>query len=143
MATVRQAEQSDKDLVEFVGAAEAAAARGAPLVVSAGDRTVTCSPDATAAVLGVLRLIGSGQPVHLVGLPEELSTGQAADLLGVSRPTVVALVDSGALPATRVRTHRRLRTTDVLAYKEHQENVRRKAFNDLVALSDELGLYDY
>lgn len=71
-----------------------------------------------------------------------LATGQAADLLGVSRPTVVALVDKGALPSSRVGTHRRLKTPDLLAYREQSRRDRRASLDEVVRISDELGLYE-
>ena len=99
--------------------------------------------DTARAVLGLLRAVGEGTAVNVEALPEVLTTGQAADLLGVSRPTVVALiVESGKLPATRTGTHRRLQLSDVLALRERQAGTRREALRELTQVSEELGLYD-
>lgn len=72
----------------------------------------------------------------------QITTGQAADLLGVSRPTVVALIDKGELKASRVGTRRRLIRRDVLAYRLAAETGRTSSRAKLTALSEELGLYD-
>lgn len=77
-----------------------------------------------------------------VEIAEYVTTGQAADLLGVTRPTVVALIDRGELDAIRVGTHRRLRSQDVVAYRNGVSDIASDGLDELVALSDELGLYD-
>jgi len=69
------------------------------------------------AVLALLEELASGSAVHLVPADAELTTQQAADLLGISRTYVVRLIDDGKLPAHLVGTHRRLRAADVLAYR--------------------------
>lgn len=71
---------------------------------------------------------------------EEVSTSVAAAILGVSRPHVVKLMDSGILPCRMAGTHRSIRLTDLLAYKRSVE--RRHAFlDDLAAEAQEQGLY--
>lgn len=74
-------------------------------------------------------------------LPEELTTGQAAELLGVSRPTVVAWIDAGKIPSRRAGTRRKLALKDILAYRERRRANRRAAIDELAALSQDLKLY--
>jgi excisionase family DNA binding protein len=110
--------------------------------VQVRGESVVLRGDTARAVLGLLRAFGEGTAVNVEALPEVLTTGQAADLLGVSRPTVVALIESGKLPATRTGTHRRLQLSDVLALRERQVATRREALRELTQVSGELGLYD-
>lgn len=69
------------------------------------------------AVLALLEQLAAGNAVQVVPAEAELTTQQAADLLGISRTYVVRLIDDGKLPAHMVGTHRRLRAADVLAYR--------------------------
>jgi excisionase family DNA binding protein len=71
----------------------------------------------------------------------EISTGQAADVLGVSRRTVVQLIERGDLQATRVGTRRRLASADVLALRERARSQRQATLRDVIAASRDLDLY--
>jgi len=79
----------------------------------------------------------------VVGIDTELSTQQAADLLNVSRPHFVNLLESGALPYTMTGTHRRVRLDDVMAYKDARGSNAREALRQLTELSQEMGLYGH
>jgi len=82
-----------------------------------------------------------GHAVTLVPTEQELSTVEAAGLLGVSRPFLIShLLETGDLPHRRVGTHRRIALTDVLTYKADQE--RRMALADeLSREAQDMGLY--
>jgi len=97
--------------------------------------------EAATSVLQILRLAASGHHLDVTALPDVLTTGQAADILGLSRPTVVALVDSGELPGERTGSHRRIRTVDLVAFRARRERSRHHELRELTRLSEELGLY--
>ena len=92
------------------------------VTVSAGGTNVELPAGAARAVRQLLRDLASGSPVHLVPADAELTTQQAADLLGISRTYVVRLVDQGDLAAHLVGTHRRLLAADVLAYRQMRQD---------------------
>ncbi|HST57501.1 MAG TPA: helix-turn-helix domain-containing protein [Longimicrobium sp.] len=94
-----------------------------------------------ALVASMLEEAAQGHTVALVSGAEEVSTSAAAEFLGVSRPHVVKLIDSGLLRGRRAGTHRRVRMTDLLEYK-HTVERRHAALDELVTESQEMGLYD-
>jgi excisionase family DNA binding protein len=70
-----------------------------------------------------------------------LTTQNAADVLGVSRPFIVKQIESGLLPHRMVGTHRRILFRDLMEYKHKMEADRDRALGDLAAESQRLGLY--
>ena len=76
-------------------------------------------PAVARLVLDLLELVGKGDAVTLVPSGADLSTQQAADMLEVSRPFLVKLIEAREIPHHKVGTHRRIRAEDLLAYKRH------------------------
>ena len=69
--------------------------------------------------------LAEGRPVTLSCHEPVLSTQEAADLLGVSRPTLVRLLDQGVIPYAQPRRHRRVQLADLLAYQQRCHHVDR------------------
>lgn len=78
----------------------------------------------------------------VVTLDDYLTTQEAADLLGVSRPTLVKLLDEGAIPHTRAGSHRRVALVDVLARREARSRRQGDAFDRLFEAEEAAGLPD-
>lgn len=98
-----------------------------------GTLDVTLTPAMSEIFLELLRHIGSGNAVTLVPIKEMLTTQQAADLLNVSRPHLIKLLEAGAMDFTLVGRHRRIRAEDVFAYKAKRDAERAEALDDLMS----------
>jgi excisionase family DNA binding protein len=104
------------------------------------DLAFDLPPMATDLLMEILKQMAEGNAVSLVPMQPEVTTQQAADLLNVSRPYLVGLIDKGDLPYRMVGNQRRLPLGDVLAYRRENQAKRRDALRELVAVSQELGL---
>ena len=78
-------------------------------------------------LLGILRMMATGIGIVLTPIHSELTTKQAADILHVSRPYLIKLLDAGDIPYHKVGTHRRIRREDVMAYKRSNPIEEREA----------------
>ena len=108
--------------------------------VGADDALVIPRP--TVVMLAqVLSLLESGHGVQIIPKDAELTTQQAADVLNVSRPYLIGLLESGQIPFRKVGRHRRITFEALMEYKRQDDLKRRAAADDLADLSQELGLY--
>lgn len=83
-----------------------------------------------------------GRAISIVPVNKELSTQEAADILNVSRPFLVNLLEAGKIPFVRVGTHRRVRFSDLMDYKKRRDEGRQRGLAEIAHISEDEGLYD-
>lgn len=87
-------------------------------------------------------LLATNKVVLVTSMDQDLTTQEAAIYLGVSRPTLVKLLEDGEIPFTRAGTHRRVRFTDLKTYRDTKYAERKRALDELTQMSEEMGGYD-
>jgi excisionase family DNA binding protein len=108
---------------------------------SDGTESILIPAVAYRLLVAIIENMAQGNAVALVPIHAELTTFEAAELLGVSRPYLVnKLLETGVIPSRKVGTHRRVRFDDLMAYKRQNEQDRRRALQELVDLGQELGI---
>ncbi|WP_136610854.1 helix-turn-helix domain-containing protein [Sinomonas albida] len=96
------------------------------------DGTETSIPhDIFEALVFVAQALSAGKGVTVAPTDSQLTTQQAADFLGISRPTFVKLLEDGQIPFTKVGRHRRVLLADVAAYDERSRRERRDTLANL------------
>lgn len=98
---------------------------------------VTVPREAAERLVEVLQSLGTGRQPSVVPSARELSTGEVADLIGVSRQYIVRLLDAGRLPYRRVGNRRRVLLADALAYLRTDDRLLANRFQELVAREPE------
>lgn len=118
------------------------AASSDSLAVSAPDGERLVLPSEIIEALGeVVKAMANGQAVMIAPAPLFLTTGEAADLLGISRPAFVKLLDSGEIPCER-SGRRRVRLVDVLEYRRRRSQQRRESLDRMVEIAESSGMYE-
>lgn len=115
--------------------------QGVVLAHASGDgleTAVTLSDDLLGLLLRVLSHLAAGDAVGVVPVDAELTTQQAADILNVSRPWLVKLLDDGVLPG---RGAGRVSLPDVLAYRDERRAEQRAVLDELTREAQDMGLY--
>ncbi|BFH75743.1 helix-turn-helix domain-containing protein [Thermus thermophilus] len=104
------------------------------------EASLVLTPELAQLLQALLEALSRGEAVRVVPLEAELTTGQAAELLGVSRPYLVRLLEEGKIPYHKVGAHRRVRAKDLLAYLEASRKRGRELLDELIGEAQELGL---
>ena len=99
---------------------------------------VTLPSTAVRMLRSVLAVMASGNAVTLVTHGADLTTGQAAEVLRVSRPYLMQLLDEGTIPFHMVRARRCVRLLDAIAYRQELDLAREKSLDELTAIGQEL-----
>lgn len=94
---------------------------------------VTLTPALSSLLMELLRHVGRGDAVTLVPVSKMLTTQQAADILNVSRPFLISLLEKAEIPHTTVGRHRRIRAEDLFRYKRKRDERRSRALSELAA----------
>lgn len=128
------------EIARGAAALEKAASEEGVTVSGGGMEPVSLPTSLTRMVAAILRELSEGHTVAVMSTSEEVSTGVAARMLGVSRPHVAKLMDNGILQGRRVNKHRRVRLASVLAFRREMDR-RHTLLDELSALSQEMGLY--
>jgi excisionase family DNA binding protein len=111
-------------------------------LIGAQDEELTLPQSVITALRQLAHYLASGEAVAIVPINETLTTQEAADILNISRPYLIKLLNEGALPFTKVGTHRRIQFEDVMAYKQRRDADRQRVLDVLAALNEEMGQYD-
>jgi excisionase family DNA binding protein len=115
---------------------------GARLVGRGGEPAIKLPDAVCELLLRVLDGLQHGKAISIVAVMQDLTTQQAAALLGVSRPFFVKLLESRALPFHLTGTHRRVYLKDLLTYKEHRDRERCEVLDQMAKEAEDQGLYD-
>ncbi|MDA8313322.1 MAG: helix-turn-helix domain-containing protein [Actinomycetota bacterium] len=114
-----------------------------PLRLTAADGTDAVLPDELRRVLTtVVSSMHRGQAVTLAPRAMRLTTQQAADLLGISRPTLVKLLEEGRIPFETPNRHRRIRLLDLLTFQQARRVERRESLAAMTREAQDLGTYE-
>lgn len=101
------------------------------------DEPIELPAGAVTLLMDILGAMASGQGVTLIPENAELTTSQAAEILNVSRPYLIKLLESGKIPFRKVGKHRRIRMEDVMNYKQAIDQEREAVLDQLVADAQE------
>jgi excisionase family DNA binding protein len=104
------------------------------------EETIQLPASAVKMLVRILEEMARGNAVTLIPVHAELTTQEAADILNISRPSLIQLLDDGKIEYRKVGTHRRIRFEALMRYKHHADVERRAALDELAAYDQELGI---
>ncbi|HEX2918674.1 MAG TPA: helix-turn-helix domain-containing protein [Edaphobacter sp.] len=110
------------------------------VVDAAKEETLQLPAPAVQMLVRILEEMARGNAVTLIPVHAELTTQEAADMLNVSRPYLIQLLDEGKIAFRKVGTHRRVRFDALMAYKRQSDAERRAALAELAAYDQEIGI---
>lgn len=111
-----------------------------PLLVGPDGASVELPVEIHSALLRIAEELRIGNGVTVVPVSAVLTTAQAAEMLNVSRPHLVKLLERGDLPHHLAGTHRRIKVADLLAFRDRRDQERAEALAEIHDIADEAGM---
>lgn len=115
---------------------------GSPALVGADGERLELPSAVFRLLKDIVRNMQLGRAIVLIPENQQLTTQRAADLLGVSRPHLIKLLETGELPFHKVGSHRRIYLKDLVAYQKRRDVERKAALDRIAREAFESGLYD-
>ncbi len=133
-------------VLDFVRAAEERGREvmkpSARLVSADGLQTIELPDELFRVLVLAAQTLAQNKALTVAPIEQQLTTMEAAEFLGVSRPTLIKLVEGGAIPFTTVGRHRRVRLADLLDYQRRLARQREDALTEMARVAREGGLYE-
>jgi excisionase family DNA binding protein len=133
------------EVVDFVAELElrgVTVPRGHPALVSGDGKRLELPGPVFDALVQVATALAHGQGVTVIPQSALLTTQEAADVLGISRPTLVRLLTDGEIPFEQRGRHRRILLSELLAYQERMRQERRESLTRMAQEGQEAGIYE-
>lgn len=137
----QHAEKDFDDLYDFLSS-HANDSIGTPCLQDGDGKTIPVPKEIFDVLVQVSEAMRQGKAVSVVPVSMTLTTSQAADMLGISRQTLVRLLESGRIPFERPSRHRKIRLTDLLAYKHQRQVEKHHALDEMARMAVEDHLYE-
>jgi excisionase family DNA binding protein len=114
-----------------------------PKLVGADGKEIQIPESVYKVLRQAVHAMALGKAISIVPQEQKLTTQKAADLLNVSRPYIIKLLEQGEIPYITVGTHRRIRFDDLMKYKQQRDANRSQLLQEMIDISEESGLYDH
>ena len=137
---ISAAESQQQTLDQIEALLAAGGEDGTPKLVGGQGQEMVLPESVVALLRQIVHQLARHKVVSIVPCNRELTTQEAAELLHVSRPYLIRLLDQGAIPYTRTGTHRRIGLDDLMGYKAERDAARERALDELGRLNHEMGL---
>lgn len=137
---VTLAKETSRLLAPRTGASAPLSVRVVSTLKGAKDQTLRIPAPAVNMLVRILDEMAQGNAVTLTPVHAELTTQEAADMLNISRPSLIQLLDESKIEYRKVGTHRRVRFEALIAYKKKVHADRLAVLNELAAYDQELGI---
>ncbi|NBC03768.1 MAG: excisionase family DNA-binding protein [Bacteroidetes bacterium] len=138
----QKAAKESKDILERISGKQKSSSETIEIGIAGEAEPVKIPVSAFRFLNTIIEHMAQGKAITVNPVDAEITTQEAADLLNVSRPFIVKLLEEGEIPFHKVGSHRRIKLKDFLAYKSQYKKDQREALDELTKISQELGL-DY
>lgn len=138
--TLHEQQVASESLVSFTAAIAKRSADNVKIKIQESGEFITVPKKALQLLAHILSNMAEGKAISLIPSDSEVTTQQAADMLHVSRPHVVKLLEQGVIPFKKVGSHRRILLEDLLKYEAEQKERRKENLQFLAEQAQDLNL---